>query len=80
MNRKPIHINIPTAIYELIQQLAVKNGMYRGVPEFILECTRNRIYELTDQKIARQKLNIYLKKQKERKIQSASAHVSQVND
>jgi hypothetical protein len=43
---------------------AVKNGMYRGVAEFILECTRNRIYELQDQKIARQKLNIYLKKQK----------------
>lgn len=76
MNRKPIHINIPTAIYESIQQLAVKNGMYRGVPEFILECARNRIYELTDQKIARQKLNIYYKKQKERMIQSSSPMVN----
>jgi hypothetical protein len=69
MDRHLVHLNIPTAIYESIQQLAVKNGMYRGVPEFILECTRNRIYELTDQKIARQKLNIYLKKKKERKMQ-----------
>jgi hypothetical protein len=80
MDRHLIHINIPTPIYESIQQLAVKNGMYRGVPEFILECTRNRIYQLTNQKIARQKLNIYFKKQKEREMQSASTHVSQVND
>jgi hypothetical protein len=78
--RHLVHVNIPAAIYELIQQLAVNNGMYRSVPEFILECIRNRIHELTDQKIARQKLNIYYKRQKEKGMQSASSNVSKNKD
>jgi hypothetical protein len=76
MDRHLMHINIPKAIYEAIQELAVTNGMYRGVPEFVLECTRNRIFELRNQKIARQRINIYFKKQNQKKEQ-APAQISQ---
>lgn len=47
-----------------------------GVPEFVLECTRNRIFELRNQKIARQRINIYFKKQNQKKEQ-APAQISQ---
>jgi hypothetical protein len=73
MERKTVHINLPTAIYESIQRLAVDSGMYRGVPEFVVECARNRIYELKQQKIEREQLNIYYKKQKEKMMQSYKA-------
>ena len=74
--RNLIHINVPTALYEAVKELAVKNGMYRGVPEFILECTRNKLFELKKLRIERQKLNIYLKRQKERetKFQQQQHH------
>jgi hypothetical protein len=64
--RKSIHLSIPVEIYDTINNTIVKDGLYRTVPEFILECTRNRIYELREQKIQRQKLNIYFKEQKEK--------------
>lgn len=72
MLRNLVHINVPTALYDLIEELAVKNGMYRSVPEFALECMRNKLYELKEQKIERQKLNIYFKRQKERAAQSSN--------
>jgi hypothetical protein len=59
-------------MYEAIKELAVKNGMYRGVPEFMLECARNKLFELKKLRIERQKLNIYLKKQKEKRERAAS--------
>jgi hypothetical protein len=78
MIRNLVHINIPTALYDLIEEIAVKSGMYRSVPEFALECMRNKLYDLRQQKIERQKLNIYFKRQKERRIQSASTNPTQV--
>ena len=73
MQRNLIHINVPTALYEAVKELAVKNGMYRGVPEFILECTRNKLFELKKLSIERQKLSIYYKKQKEKRERVAVA-------
>jgi hypothetical protein len=67
MTRNLVHINIPTALYELIESLAVKSGLYRSVPEFALECMRNKLYEMRQQKIERQQLNIYFKKEKEKR-------------
>jgi len=72
MERKTVHINLPIAIYESIHQLAVKSGMYRGVPEFIVECARNKIFDLREQKIEREQLNVYYKKQKEKALQSSA--------
>jgi hypothetical protein len=63
---KSIHLSIPAEIYDTIATTIVKDGLYRTVPEFILECTRNRIYELREQKIQRQKLNIHFREQKEK--------------
>ena len=76
MDRHLVHINVPTTLYELIEEIACKSGLYRSVPEFVLESMRNKLYELRQQKIERQKLNIYFKKQKEKTMQSASANVS----
>lgn len=72
MKRNLVHINIPIAMYDAIKDLAVKDGMYRGAPEFMLECTRNRLFELKKLKIERQKLNIYIKKQKEKRERAAT--------
>jgi hypothetical protein len=72
MLRNLVHINIPTAHYDLIEEIAVKSGLYRSVPEFALECMRNKLYELKQQKIERQKLNIYFKEQKEKAAQSSN--------
>jgi hypothetical protein len=80
MLRNLVHINIPTALYDLVEELAVKNGMYRSVPEFALECMRNKLYELKEQKIERQKLNIYFKRQKEKTKQISSLNSSQPKD
>jgi Arc/MetJ-type ribon-helix-helix transcriptional regulator len=74
--RKPIHHNIPAELYDIIDKTVVKDGLYRSVPEFILECARNRLYQLRNQKIERQKLNIQFKKQKQGREQAA-AQVSQ---
>lgn len=37
------HIRIPRAIAERIEKLAIKNGMYRNVSEFVIEATRNHL-------------------------------------
>ena len=76
MLRNLVHINVPTKLYELIGEIAVKSGMYRSVPEFALECMRSKLYEMRQQKIERQKLNIYYKRQKEKMTQSASPKAS----
>jgi hypothetical protein len=68
MKRNLVHINIPIVMYEAIKESAVKDGMYRGVPEFMLECARNKLFEL--KKLKRQKLNIYFKKLKEKRDQT----------
>jgi Arc/MetJ-type ribon-helix-helix transcriptional regulator len=65
--RKPIHLSIPAELYDIIDKTVVKDGLYRSVPEFIFECTRNRLFDLRKQKIDRQKLNIYFKKLKQRR-------------
>jgi hypothetical protein len=81
MLRNLVHINVPTTLYELIEEVAVKSGMYRSVPEFALESMRNKLYDLRQQKIERQKLNAYFRKEKERrKIQFASTNTTQVKD
>lgn len=80
MLRNLVHINVPTALYKLIEEVAVKSGLYRSVPEFALECMRNKYYEMRQQKIERQKLNAYFKREKERRIQSASINAARVND
>jgi hypothetical protein len=72
MNRNLVHINIPIAMYEAIKAWAVKDGMYRGVPEFMLECARNKLFELKKLNLERQKLNIYIKKQKEKSERAAT--------
>jgi hypothetical protein len=64
--RKSKHMNIPEEIYDAIDKGLVKNGWYRSVPEFILECTRNKLYELNQQRIERKKLNLHFKEQKQR--------------
>lgn len=73
MSRNLVHINVPVAIYDAIEELAVKNGMYRGVPEFLLECARNKLFEMKKLKIERQKLNIYFRKLKEKRERAATA-------
>ncbi|MGH9982629.1 MAG: hypothetical protein ACRD8W_01585 [Nitrososphaeraceae archaeon] len=73
MKRNLVHINIPIAMYEAIKDLVVTEGMYRGAPEFMLECTRNKLFELKKLKIERQKLNIYFKKLKEKRNQTSTA-------
>jgi len=50
--------------------------MYRSVPEFALERMRTKLYELQGQKIERQKLNIYFKRQKEKMKQIGSSDVN----
>ena len=70
MLRNLVHINVPTVLYELIEVQAVKSGLYRSVPEFALECMRNKLYEMRQQKIERQRLNIYFKKEKEKRNQT----------
>lgn len=60
-------------MYEAIKDLVVTEGMYRGAPEFMLECTRNKLFELKKLKIERQKLNIYFKKLKEKRNQTSTA-------
>jgi Arc/MetJ-type ribon-helix-helix transcriptional regulator len=67
--RKPIHLNIPAELYDIIDKTVVKDGLYRSVPEFILECARNKIYELRNQKISRERINIYYKKLREKREQ-----------
>lgn len=57
-------------MYEAIKAWAVKDGMYRGVPEFMLECARNKLFELKKLNLERQKLNIYIKKRKEKRNQT----------
>ena len=76
MLRNLVYINVPTAIYDSIEEIAVKTGMYRSVPEFALECMRTKLYELQGQKIERQKLNIYFKRQKEKMKQIGSSDVN----
>ncbi len=80
MLRNLVHINVPTALYELIEDLAVKSGLYRSVPEFALESMRNKLYEMRQQRIERQKLNAYFKREKERRIQSASTNTTRIKD
>jgi hypothetical protein len=81
MLRNLVHINIPTALYDLIEEFAVKSGLYRSVPEFALESMRNNLYDLRQQKIERQQLNAYFRKEKERRrIQSASTNTTLVKD
>jgi Arc/MetJ-type ribon-helix-helix transcriptional regulator len=80
MLRNLVHINVPTKLYDIIEELVVKSGMYRSVPEFALECMRNKMYDLREQRIERQKLHIYFKRQKEKITQSASQKASQHKD
>jgi Arc/MetJ-type ribon-helix-helix transcriptional regulator len=65
--RKPVHLSIPAEPYDIIDKTVVKDGLYRSVPEFIFESTRNRLFELRKQKIDRQRLNIYFEKLKQRR-------------
>ena len=47
MNQKDYnHIKIPKAITEKIYELAIGNGMYRNVSEFVIESTRIRLRDL----------------------------------
>jgi hypothetical protein len=79
--RKSVHLSIPVEIYDSINNTIIKDGLYRTVPEFILECTRKRIYELREQKIQRQKLNIYFTEQKEkRKSEVTKVKTDHAND
>jgi Arc/MetJ-type ribon-helix-helix transcriptional regulator len=80
MPRNLVHINVPTTLYELIEELVVKSGLYRSVPEFALECMRNKYHEMKQQKIERQKLNAYFRREKERRIQSASTNSTRAKD
>ena len=50
--------------------------MYRSVSDFALECMRIKLHELKQQKIERQKLNIYFKTQKEKKNQTPNNRIN----
>jgi hypothetical protein len=65
--RKSVHLSIPAEIYDTIAVTLVKNGLYRTVPEFILECTRNRIYELREQKMQRQNIRLMEQQEKQKR-------------
>ncbi|MGH9951907.1 MAG: ribbon-helix-helix domain-containing protein [Nitrososphaeraceae archaeon] len=54
-----IHIRIPRKLYEMINDLVVKEGHYRSAPEFILECARQKIDEIKNNRIEQRKINVY---------------------
>ncbi|MGH9979301.1 MAG: hypothetical protein ACRD8Z_26230 [Nitrososphaeraceae archaeon] len=54
-----IHIRIPRKLYELINDLVVKEGCYRSAPEFILECTRQKVDEIKKNRIDQREINLY---------------------
>jgi Arc/MetJ-type ribon-helix-helix transcriptional regulator len=56
MDVPDIHIRIPRKLYELINNLVVKEGYYRSAPEFILECTRNRVEEIKRYRVEQRKV------------------------
>jgi Arc/MetJ-type ribon-helix-helix transcriptional regulator len=59
MDVPDIHIRIPRKLYDLINELVVKEGYYRSAPEFILECTRTKLNEMKKYNIDKQKIRIY---------------------
>jgi hypothetical protein len=61
-----VHINIPAEVYEAISDYLVQDGWHRSVPEFVLECIRERLYELRKQRMERIKLNIKINEQRQR--------------
>ncbi len=66
-----IHIRIPRKLYESINDLVVKEGHYRSAPEFILECTRQKLNEIKKNKIDQRKIKLYwhrLRMEKEKEI------------
>lgn len=70
--RKSVHVSIPVEVYNAIEKGVVINGLYRSVPEFILESVRNRLYEIKQHRLERKKLNLRLKEQKQRGEQADS--------
>jgi Arc/MetJ-type ribon-helix-helix transcriptional regulator len=56
MDAPDIHIRIPRKLYELINNLVVKDRYYRSAPEFILECARNRVEEIKRYRIDQRKI------------------------
>jgi len=56
MGTPDIHIRIPRKLYELVNNLVVKEGYYRSAAEFILECTRNRVEEIKRYRIDQRKI------------------------
>ena len=47
MNQKEYnHIKIPKAVTDKIYELAINNGMYRNVSEFVIEATRVHLKDL----------------------------------
>jgi Arc/MetJ-type ribon-helix-helix transcriptional regulator len=59
MDVPDIHIRIPRKLYDLINELVVKEGYYRSAPEFILECTRTKLNEMKKYNIDKRKIRIY---------------------
>jgi Arc/MetJ-type ribon-helix-helix transcriptional regulator len=46
-----VHVRLPRRLYESINSLVVKKGYYRSAPEFVLECTRQKIDEIKKNRI-----------------------------
>ncbi|MGH9988528.1 MAG: hypothetical protein ACRD8W_31735 [Nitrososphaeraceae archaeon] len=67
MDVPDIHIRIPRKLYEVINDLVVKEGYYRSAPEFILECTRNRVEEIKRYRIDQRRIRA-LEKENARNI------------
>jgi hypothetical protein len=54
-----IHVRFPRKLYESINDLMVKGGHYRSAPEFIIECTRQKLDEIKQTRIEQLKINVY---------------------
>ena len=64
--------SVPVEVYNAIEKGVVINGWYRSVPEFVLESVRNRLYDLKQHRLERQKLDLHIKEQKQRREQADS--------
>ena len=72
-----VHINIPKEVYDAISDYMVQDGWHRSVPEFVLECIRERLYKLRQQRTERMNLSIKLNEQRQREAQAGSQNDKQ---
>jgi hypothetical protein len=59
-------------MYDAISDYLVQDGWHRSVPEFVLECIRERLYELRKQRMESIRLNIKINEQRKRETHASS--------